>query len=81
MAPAAETDGTKFLLQERIKEMRCMYGLSNLIAAGKEARSTGAGGGRVQVNPRVDPPAWLHPEITSAHLTMVNDLSDEIATR
>ena len=29
---SAGSDKTSFLLRERVKEMRCMYGLSNLIA-------------------------------------------------
>ena len=56
-APAVEADGTKFLLRERIKEMRCMYGLSNLIAAGKENAFHGGSVAATYRSTSVDPPS------------------------
>lgn len=71
---------TKFLLRERIKEMRCMYALSNLIATGKEAAFAGVSTMTTfKAAIELIPPAWLYPNTTSAHIIMDKKISQEIS--
>ena len=71
---------TQFLLRERIKEMRCMYALSNLIATGKEAAFAGVSTlTTFKAALELIPPAWLYPDTTSAHIIMDEKLSLEIS--
>ena len=70
-----EADGAKFLLRERIRDALHVRPVE-LDRRGQGEQRSGLHAAQ-QVNLELIP-AWLHPEITSAHLTMVNDLSTRL---
>ena len=57
-----------------------MYALSNLIATGKEAAFAGVSSiPTFKSALELIPPAWLHPDTTSAHIVMDDNISTEIS--
>lgn len=56
---------SQFELRERVKELTCMYGISNLVAkGGKDLRKV------LENMVSLLPPAWLYPEIAEARITL-----------
>ena len=64
---------TELMLRERIKEMNCLYSLINLV--NEAPKKTGDATKNLQSAVSLLPPAWLYPYVTTATLTIYQDVS------